>query len=92
MSPKLPEPTFRVLVEQLAIMALSELGRIPNPVTGQAMVSLDRARFTIGLLDTLAAKTRGGLESDESAHLSARRAELKAALAETEFNGGAIRE
>lgn len=76
----LPAPRFELLVEQLAVTALSQLGKIPNPVTGRSEVSVERARYTIGLLEILRARTSGNLEAAEDQHLRQRLEELQIAL------------
>lgn len=76
-SPELPPASFIVIVEQLTIQAMAEMGAIPNPMTGQASVSLERARFTIDLLQRLRDKTDGNLDPDEKDHLDNRIGELQ---------------
>ena len=74
---ELPPASIGVIVEQLTIQAMAQLGRIPNPVTGKSNVSLDRARFTIDLLQVLRQKTRGNLEAEEEEHIDTRIGELQ---------------
>ena len=78
----LPNPSIRLLVDQVAVMALSALGRIPNPVLGRVQVSPERARFNLGLLEVLEEKTSGNLTDEERRHLEARIEELRDALDE----------
>ncbi|MBU0676991.1 MAG: DUF1844 domain-containing protein [Verrucomicrobia bacterium] len=60
-----PPSEFSQLVIMLATSAMQQMGRIPNPSTGKAEVSLEGAQATIDILDMLAKKTRGNLDADE---------------------------
>lgn len=66
---QLPEPSFEVLVTQLAAQALMQLGQAPNPLTGTPSVAPDRARFTIGLLEIIERTTRGNLSTEQQQFL-----------------------
>lgn len=46
------------------------LGRIPHPQTGKPQVNLELARILIEQLAAIELKTRGNLNSDESAVIS----------------------
>jgi hypothetical protein len=74
---ELPEPSFRILVAQLATQALMELGEMPNPVTGKTSPSRARARFTIDLLEIIREKTRGNLAPEEDTFLERALYDLK---------------
>jgi len=74
----LPEPTLDVLVTQLAAQALMQLGEVPNPLSGQPEISLDRARFTIGLIEVIEATTRGNLNPPQDRHLKETLARVRA--------------
>jgi hypothetical protein len=63
--PQVPPATFDFLVHTLFTQALMALGRIPNPITKQAIRNLDTARHFIDTLAMLEAKTRGNLTSEE---------------------------
>ncbi len=56
---------FAQLVITLATSAMQQLGKLVNPVTHQAEISLEGAQTTIDLLDMLQAKTKGNLDKDE---------------------------
>ena len=49
----------------LAQQALMQLGEIENPFSGQVELDLQGARYTIEILNTLLAKTKGNLSVDE---------------------------
>lgn len=63
--PQAPPATFDFLVHTLFTQALMALGRIPNPITRQAVKNLDTARHFIDTLAMLEEKTRGNLTTDE---------------------------
>ena len=77
----LPEPTFEVLVTQFAAQALMQLGEAPSPLTGRPEVALHRARFTIGLIEVLEAKTRGNLDPQQDRFLKEALARVRAKYA-----------
>ena len=81
MSSELPEPSIKVLVTQLAMQALMELGQAPNPLPGASAVAPDRARFTVGLIEVLGRATRGNLTPEEDKLLGETLARLRAQLA-----------
>jgi hypothetical protein len=60
-----PPATFEFLVHTLFTQALMALGRIPNPITKQAMKNVATARHFIDTLTMLEAKTKGNLSLDE---------------------------
>lgn len=60
-----PPATFDFLVHTLFTQALMALGRIPNPITKQAIRNLDTARHFIDTLTMLEEKTRGNLTAEE---------------------------
>jgi len=68
----LPEPTFALIVDQIAASALVQLGAVPNPITGKTETSLERARFSLAQLELLGEKTRGNLSTREAQHLEDR--------------------
>lgn len=74
----LPEPTFEVVVTQLAAQALMQLGEAPSPLTGRPELALDRAKFTIGLIEVLEAKTRGNLSAQQDRFLKETLARVRA--------------
>jgi len=64
-APAAPPATFEFLVHTLFTQALMALGRIPNPITKQAMKNVATARHFIDTLAMLEDKTRGNLTTDE---------------------------
>lgn len=62
----MPRVTFSTFVLSLASSALSQLGEVPNPETGQMTEDLEMARHTIDVLNMLRDKTKACLDSEES--------------------------
>jgi hypothetical protein len=62
----LPPATFETLVSTMATQALFALGAIPDPRTGQRMMSLDLARHHIDMLTVIEQKSKGNLSADET--------------------------
>jgi len=62
---QIPPATFDFLVHTLFTQALMALGRIPNPITKQAIKNVATARHFIDTLAMLEAKTKGNLSTDE---------------------------
>ena len=60
-----PPATFEFLVHTLFTQALMALGRIPNPITKQAVTNLPTAKHFIGMLAMLEEKTKGNLDRDD---------------------------
>lgn len=56
---------FAGLVVSFGTSALINLGKMPNPETGDVHVDLVAARHTIDMLGLLEEKTRGNLEVEE---------------------------
>jgi len=73
----LPEPSFGLMVANLAIQALIALGEIANPVTRRQECDLDQAKHTIDLLGVLEEKTKGNLSTEEKRHLDGTLYELR---------------
>lgn len=67
---QLPEASFSFIVTSFATQALSALGFVPNPVTGQAEPDRDLAKHLIDSLGVLDEKTAGNLSEDESGLLN----------------------
>ena len=74
--------TFDDLVGMLATQALSYMGYVPDPYTGQAMVSLEYAKLHVDLLGILETKTKGNLSPDEQASLDKTLTQLRSAFVE----------
>lgn len=60
-----PPASFEFLVHSLFTQALMALGRIPNPITKQALKNRAAARHFIDMLAVLEEKTTGNLTPDE---------------------------
>lgn len=80
MSKALPAPSFAMLVDQVATLALVQLGAIPDLISGETRVALDRARLSLGLLELLEKRTEGNLREDERRHLESRLSEIRSRL------------
>lgn len=61
---------FMTFLAGLAQQALMQLGEIENPYTGQQDLDLQGARYTIELLATIQAKTKGNLTPNEDQSLT----------------------
>lgn len=79
--PKLPEPSFDVLVQVIAAPCLVHLGLAPNPVTGKSEKDMEHAKWTIDLLHVLEERTRGNLAADQQARLDQLLHQLRTAYA-----------
>ncbi len=77
------EVAFEDIVGMLANQALSFMGFIPDPYSGQAMVSLPYAKLHIDMLTILEAKTKGNLTESELAALTKILSQLRMAFVET---------
>lgn len=73
---------FEDLVGMLATNTLSYLGYVPDPYTGQAMVSIEYAKFHIDLLGVLEQKTKGNLSETEKAAMEKALSQLRMAFVE----------
>jgi len=73
---------FEDIVGMLATNTLSYLGYVPDPYTGQAMVSLEYAKLHIDLLGVLEQKTKGNLSEDEKSALEKTLSQLRMAFVE----------
>jgi hypothetical protein len=66
---RIPELNFAAFVISLSTQALAHLGEIPDPVDRAVRVDLNAARQMIDILVILRDKTKGNLDSAESALL-----------------------
>lgn len=62
----IPEASFSVLVSLLGTQAMSALGLLADPQTGEAIPNRRLAKHFIDLIGTLEEKTNGNLSSDEA--------------------------
>ena len=81
---------FANMVVQQTNMALIFLGRTPNPQTGEMVEDLDTARMLIDQLEMLALKTRGNLDSRETALLNQSLTAVRMAFVEAVEKGPKI--
>jgi len=79
---------FAHLVAMFETLALQQLGKLVNPVTGGADRDLRQARITIDMLDMIRAKTAGNLSSDETRILNAVLLELQMNFVDESKHGG----
>lgn len=73
---------FEDLLSMFVSQALLYLGAIPDPRTGQAVVSLEYAKLYIDLLGVLDEKTKGNLTPEESQTLTRTLHELRVEFVE----------
>jgi hypothetical protein len=59
------QASFELLITTFVTEAMSALGQLPHPATGQLQFDPEHARFAIDMLDVIAAKTKGNLTPDE---------------------------
>lgn len=75
------EASFSSLVGSLATQTMFALGLIADPQSGQVMVNLDAARYTLDMLAILREKTKGNLTPEEDGALVQTCDELENAFA-----------
>ena len=63
--PAMPEASFGLLVTTLTTQALSALGMIPDPASGESVANLPMAKHFIDILGVLEQKTSGNLDDEE---------------------------
>lgn len=56
---------FHHLIAMFQTLALQQLGKLINPMTGETVRDLDQARITIDMIDMIREKTRGNLNKTE---------------------------
>ncbi len=59
------EPGFNVFITSLGMQAMIFMGEMPNPITNETKVELDRARYLIETIAMINEKTRGNLTAEE---------------------------
>jgi hypothetical protein len=74
---ELPPADFITHCASLATQAMIFMGAIANPLTGQADVDFEQARYVIDVLAMLQEKTRGNLQPEEQSTLDNLISELK---------------
>lgn len=65
-----PPASIPLLINTLAMQVLSNLGQIPDPQTGKAMIYKPLAQHLIDMLGILEEKTKGNLTADEQEMLT----------------------
>lgn len=75
------EASFVSLVGSLATQTMFALGLIADPGSGQLMVNLDAARYTLDMLAVIGEKTKGNLTEEEDEALRQTCGELEQAFA-----------
>ena len=73
----LPPADFITHCASLATQAMIFMGAIANPLTGQADIDFEQARYVIDVLAMLKEKTEGNLKQDEQDTLDSLIGELK---------------
>lgn len=74
---ELPPADFITHCASLATQAMIFVGAIANPLTGQAEVDFEQARYVIDVLAMLKEKTKGNLQPEEQSTLDSLIGELK---------------
>jgi Domain of unknown function (DUF1844) len=74
--------SFDELVRMLAMQALTFLGEIPDPASGQRMFAPEYARRFIDMIGVLEEKTKGNLTKEEDESLKGVGADLRMAYVE----------
>ena len=64
--PPPPPASFEVLVSMLFTQAISALGQMPNPGTGEISINKPYAKHYIDTVEMLEAKTKGNLTDEEA--------------------------
>ena len=68
--PAPPPASFEVLISMMFTQAMSMLGHMPDPNTGETNVNKPYAKHSIDTLEMLGEKTKGNLTEDETQMLS----------------------
>ena len=67
-----PSPKDLLFLQTIAMyqaVAMQQLGKIADPISGKVSKHLDQARMTIDTLEVLQEKTKGNLSGDEASFL-----------------------
>lgn len=68
---------FMQFVGGFGFQTLVQLGKAPNPMTGETSVDLPNAKYSIDLLGILQEKTKGNLTQEEDEQLSSMLRDLR---------------
>jgi hypothetical protein len=79
---------FGGFVVSLGTSALVNMGRVPDPETGETIVNLEAARHTIDILKMLRDKTEGNLDVEEQKLVDSLLYDLKMAFVEVQKQQG----
>jgi len=85
---EMPEASIGLLVNTLAMQALSALGQIPDPNTGKAMIFKPLAQHMIDMLAVLEEKTKGNLDAEEQQMLTEVLTQLRIVFVQTPDSPG----
>jgi hypothetical protein len=85
-APDMHKILFANLIMMLSHSAMQQLGKLVNPVTNKAEVSLEGARMTIDMLEMIKAKTKGNLDDEENRMLREILSNLQMNYVETSQN------
>jgi hypothetical protein len=59
------EPEFNVFITSLGMQAMIFMGEMPNPITNETKVELERARYLIETIAMIGSRTKGNLSAEE---------------------------
>jgi hypothetical protein len=62
----MPPASLGMLLSTLVTEAMISLGQVPHPLTGEATVHPQQAKYLIDTIDMLREKTRGNVTADET--------------------------
>ena len=68
-SAEIPPASFMGLLQELSMRVLLCLGQVADPQTGQGLIDLPSAKYTIDTLAMLEEKTKGNLTPEEAEQL-----------------------
>ncbi len=83
---------FHNLVAMFATLALQQLGKLANPLTGAVERDLRQARITIDMIEMIQTKTAGNLSAEERLHLERVLTELRMNFVDESARGDAEKE
>ncbi len=85
----MPDASFEMLLTTLAAESMVALGQVANPITGEANVNLDQAKYFIDTLQILREKTTGNLTEQEASALQMLLGQLQMAFVSVKNQGSA---
>lgn len=83
----MPEASFLNFLSGLGSQCLMQLGKIPNPHSGQREENLPFARYTVDLLRILQEKSAGNRTPDEDRYLTGLLQDLEHQLQQADNDG-----